>query len=215
MEKQKKGVMQKIFSQEVRFTPEGGVEYPAWEERRLKDLCEIITGGGTPKTKISQYWEGTIPWISSSDLKENNICDLSITRKITEEAIENSATKKVPRGTVLIVSRVGVGKVAVAPCELCTSQDFTNIVDPQGEPYFFGYELIWMMQKKAIQSQGTSIKGIPASEIREYILKVPCLEEQKKIAEFLLGFDEAISLARQELDKWKLLKKGLMQQMFV
>lgn len=134
---------------------------------------------------------------------------------ITEEAIRCSVTKKIPRDSVLIVLKVGVGKVVVAPCELCTSQDFTNIVKPKCNSLFLGYMLSNIMQIKTNGVQGTSIKGVPAKEIKQYRIPIPCLEEQQKIADFLYAYDEAITCAKQELDKWKELKKGLLQQMFV
>lgn len=151
----------------------------------------------------------------SSDLENNNIHHLSMTRFITENAITNSATKRIPYNSILIVSRVGVGKVAIAPCELCTSQDFTNLVNPICNPIFLGYLLSLTMQIKANGVQGTSIKGVTAKEIKQYYLSIPQIEEQQKIAGFLSAYDEAISYSKQELDKWKELKKGLLQQMFV
>ncbi|MDE7137908.1 MAG: restriction endonuclease subunit S, partial [Ruminococcus sp.] len=212
---QKKAAMQKIFSQEVRFKQDDGAEFPEWEEKTLSDICETILGGGTPTTENKNYWNGNIAWVSSSDLKNNNIHQLSITRFITEEAINVSATKLIPRNSVLIVSRVGVGKVVVAPCELCTSQDFTNIVNPKCNSMFLGYLLSVTMQHKANGVQGTSIKGITAKEIKQYKLYIPHNEEQQKIADFLSAYDEAITYAKQELDKWKELKKGFMQKMFI
>ena len=215
LEQQKKAAMQKIFSQEVRFRREGGTEFPEWEEKAITEICESILGGGTPTTENKDYWNGDIAWVSSSDLDNNDIHHLTITRFITEEAIRCSATKRIPRDSVLIVSRVGVGKVVVAPCELCTSQDFTNIVNPKCNSLFLGYMLSVIMQIKANGVQGTSIKGVTAKEINQYRISIPCLEEQQKIANFLSAYDEAIACAKQELDKWKELKKGLLQQMFV
>ena len=215
LEQHKKAVMQKIFSQEVRFRREDGGGFPEWEEKAITELCESILGGGTPTTENKDYWNGDIAWVSSSDLDNNDIHHLSITRFITEEAIRCSATKKIPCDSVLIVSRVGVGKVVVAPCELCTSQDFTNIVNPKCNSLFLGYMLSIIMQIKANGVQGTSIKGVTAKEIKQYRISIPCLQEQQKIADFLSACDESISYAKQELDKWKDLKKGLLQQMFV
>ncbi|MFR9087431.1 MAG: restriction endonuclease subunit S [Oscillospiraceae bacterium] len=90
----------------------------------LHDIASFY-GGGTPSKDISSYWEGEISWISSSDIQEEWIDDISVTRRITKTAIDNSATKLCPEGTIAIVSRVGVGKVAIMPESLCTSRDFT------------------------------------------------------------------------------------------
>ena len=214
LETQKKAVMKKIFSQEVRFKREDETVFPEWEEKNIDDLGEII-GGGTPKTSVEEYWNGDTPWISSADLEENNIHVVNITRYITKDAIDNSATKRVPKDAILIISRVGVGKVAVSPCELCTSQDYMSVVPCTGNIVFLGYAISKLMQDKSANVQGTSIKGIPSDEIKAYSIGIPCLEEQRLIADFLSNFDEAIAEAKKELELWKELKKGLLQQMFV
>ena len=148
-------------------------------------------------------------------MEENNIHVVNITRYITKDAIDNSATKRVPKDAILIISRVGVGKVAVSPCELCTSQDYMSVVPCTGNSVFLGYAISKLMQDKSANVQGTSIKGIPSDEIKAYSIGIPCLEEQRLIADFLSNFDEAISAAKKELALWKELKKGLLQQMFV
>lgn len=198
----------------LRFKRGDGTEYPEWEEKSVAEICENILGGGTPTTENKDYWNGDIAWVSSSDLDNNDIHHLTITRFITEEAIRCSATKKIPRDSVLIVSRVGVGKVVVAPCELCTSQDFTNIVKPKCNSLFLGYMLSIIMQTKANGVQGTSIKGVPAKEIKQYRISIPCLEEQQKIADFLSAVDEVILQSEAEVQNLEQQKKAAMQKIF-
>ena len=190
-----------------RFKREDGTDYPEWEEKAITDLCEDIVGGGTPSTDNKAYWSGDIAWVSSSDLENNNIHHLSMTRFITENAITNSATKRIPYNSILIVSRVGVGKVAIAPCELCTSQDFTNLVNPICNPIFLGYLLSLTMQIKANGVQGTSIKGVTAKEIKQYYLSIPHIEEQQKIADFLSTVDEVIAQSEAEVQNLEQQKK--------
>ncbi len=214
LEIQKKAVMKKIFSQEVRFIRPDGSMFPNWEGHTIGNLGTFY-GGGTPKTSIKEYWNGTIPWISSSDLEENNIHNVNISRFITNEAIENSATKIIPQNAILIITRVGVGKVAISPCELCTSQDFLSIEIKDNNITFVSYAISKLMQDKSANVQGTSIKGIPSDEIKEFVVGIPCLEEQRMIADFLSDFDEAITAAKKELGLWKQLKKALLQQLFV
>lgn len=213
-EQRKKGVMQKLFNQEVRFKADDGSDFPDWEEKSVISLGNIV-GGGTPSTKKKEYWSGEISWISSADVNENDIYNINMTRFITQEAIDNSATKIIPKNSILIVSRVGVGKVAKAPCDLCTSQDFTNIVNVKGDSTFLTYAVLKLMQSKAQWAQGTSIKGIPSDEIKNYMLKIPSLPEQLKIADCLSALDDVIKKQKETLEKWQELKKGLLQQMFV
>lgn len=213
LEQQKKGFMQKIFSQELRFKDQNGNDFPQWEEKKLGEICEMI-GGGTPSKQVEEFWTGNIPWISSSDISDYSIKNIAISRYITHNAISKSATKLCPKGTICIVSRVGVGKLAVTNEELCTSQDFTNITRFEGNILFLAYLLSMRMKMEAEKTQGTSIKGITVSEIKSFLLFLPSLSEQQKIADFLSAFDEKIQTEKQILIHLQNTKKGLLQQMF-
>lgn len=153
---------------------------------------EIVSiGGGTPNTKNSSYWNGTIPWISSSSLVDNNLYKINISKYISEEAIKKSNTKICPAETIHIVNRVGLGKIAISKTELCTSQDFLNIINFTGNNYYLAY----LLQKKInnLNSQGTSIKGISSKVIKSLNLFIPSSEvEQSKIAKFLSLIDKRI-----------------------
>lgn len=197
----------------LRFKADDGSDFPDWEEKKIASLGDMV-GGGTPTTKKKEYWHGKTAWISSADVEENDIYNINMTRFITQEAIDNSATKIIPKNSILIVSRVGVGKVAKAPCDLCTSQDFTNIVDVKGDSTFLTYAVLRLMQSKLQCVQGTSIKGIPSDEIRNYIMNVPSLPEQQKIADFLSTIDTIIEKQRATVSAWEERKKGVMQKLF-
>ncbi|WP_407377554.1 restriction endonuclease subunit S [Megamonas funiformis] len=215
LENQKKGLLQQILSQKLRFKDENGNNYPNWEKKKLGDICKF-TGGGTPSTSILKYWNGTIPWISSSDLQTNTIHKIKISRYITNEAVSNSSTKIIPKNSILIVSRVGVGKVAISNCVLCTSQDFTNITEINGNTTFYAYLLKYKMEQLTQNTQGTSIKGITTSDIKNIKLIVPIEQtEQTKIADFLSEFDRKLDNQKAQLEHWQQIKKGLLQQMFV
>lgn len=198
----------------LRFSLKDGNSYPDWSSKSIESLCGEVLGGGTPSKSNVDYWKGTIPWISSSDLSLDKINEFSISRHISEDAVKHSATKLIKKDSVLIVSRVGVGKVAVAPVDLCTSQDFTNLVAVKCNPYFLAYALSKLMQIKARSVQGTAIKGIPATELKQIHLSIPCEEEQQEIASFFATLDEKISLSEHKLEALEQLKKELMQKIF-
>ena len=207
--RQKQWLMQKLLD------PKSGVRLPEFKDREwidtpLSSLCEFA-GGGTPDTSNEQYWNGTIPWISSADLKENNIYSIEITRHISEEAVRCSAAKICPQNSILIVSRVGVGKIAIAPVDLCTSQDFTNLVNVKGNLYFIALQLQQAIQRILSMSQGTSIKGITSKEVKAIEISLPSRDEQDAIARVLECSDREISLCEQEIETWHQKKKALMQ----
>ena len=186
----------------------------SWKKATLQSVASFC-GGGTPSKDVSAYWNGSIGWISSSDIQDEWIDDISVTRRITKAAIDNSATKLCPKGTIAIVSRVGVGKVAIMPESLCTSQDFTNIISISGNTRYMAYQIAFKMKIEAMKTQGTSIKGITNDIVKSMVLDIPPLEEQKKIANMLTAFDSYIKRAVCELDLFLAIKKALLQQLFI
>ena len=179
-----------------------------WEKAVLDDLGDF-TGGGTPTSSNIDYWKGTIPWISSSDLEEENISKINISRYITKDAILNSATKLCYAPVIAIVTRVGVGKIAYSKENICTSQDFTNITNLKCDGLFLSYLLSKILKKKAGEAQGTSIKGITSKEIKLIKLHIPSLTEQQKIASLLSLIDERITTQSKIIDRLESLIKAI------
>lgn len=184
-----------------------------WKRTPILEICEII-GGGTPTSSNDVYWNGDIPWISSSDINENNISEITPTRHITKDAIKNSATKLCKAPSIHIVSRVGVGKVAFSRVDICTSQDFTNLCNINCNYIFLSYLLSIIMKQKVQETQGTSIKGIASAEIKNLHVPLPEIEEQQRIADCLSSLDDLISAVADKIETLKEYKKGLMQQLF-
>ena len=184
-----------------------------WEVKSIKDVADFM-GGGTPSSSNETFWQGTIPWISSSDIVENDIKNISITRFITEKAIAHSATKLCPAPSILIVSRVGVGKIALSEEAICTSQDFCNLINIKVEPIFLTYCLSRIMKRMSMEVQGTSIKGITTSEIQKISINIPSLQEQKKIGKILSLLDERIATQNKIIEELKKLKSALIEKVF-
>lgn len=184
-----------------------------WEEKTLNDLGTFL-GGGTPSRSNESYWEGNIPWISSSDILEDNIHKINISRFINQISIKESATKLIPKNSILFVSRVGVGKLAINQDELCTSQDFTNFIPKDTSSYYLGY--LFQSKKSILESfnQGTSIKGFTKNNISTLKIKLPQKQEQEKIASFLTSVDKKIEKLSQKDELLQEYKKGIMQKIF-
>jgi type I restriction enzyme, S subunit len=184
-----------------------------WENRNMGELGSFM-GGGTPATSVEKYWIGDIPWISSSDLFEDDLFNINIHRYLNKEAISESATKVIPKNSVLLISRVGVGKLAVNRTELCTSQDFSNFIPSECDSYFIGYFLLARKNLLINFAQGTSIKGFTTSDIKSLNVTIPTLPEQQKIASFLSAVDEKIQQLTRKKELLEQYKKGVMQQLF-
>lgn len=180
-----------------------------WKLVQLSQIADFV-GGGTPSSSNASFWNGSIPWISSSDIKDGNIYDISITRFITKEAIDKSTTKLCPAPVILLVSRVGVGKVALSNKKLCTSQDFCNLINIKCNPNFLAYDLVRTMKQKSREAQGTSIKGVTSYEIQKIRFWLPeKKKEQDKIATFLSLLDHRIATQNKIIEKLQSLIKGL------
>ena len=215
----KKALLQKLF-------PKNGSQFPeirfkgftdAWEQRKLDDIAKIKTGGGTPKTANPEYWSGNIPWIQSSDLVEGDIVHVNINKFINNNALKNSAAKLISRNSIALVTRVGVGKVAVINQDFTTSQDFLSLSEFDGSDIkFLAYQLYRLMQENAKVLQGTSIKGITKTELIEQSILIPSSDqEQNLISDVLSKIDSIITLHQRKLNRLISIKKAFLQQLFV
>lgn len=214
----KQGFLQKMFPKEGESKPQ--VRFPGfmgdWEQRKVIDFSEETFGGGTPKTSIKEYWNGDIPWIQSSDLHEHKVSGVVTKRKVTETGLQNSAAKLIPPNSIAIVTRVGVGKIALVQFEYATSQDFLSLANLKVNKWFGVYSLYNKLQKELDTVQGTSIKGITKNELLDKKISIPTdLEEQIKIGDFFKQLDDTIDLHQRELDALKETKKALLQKMFI
>ena len=198
----KKALLQKLFPKNGKRYPE--LRFPgftdAWEQRKLDNIAKIKTGGGTPKTTNLEYWSGDIPWIQSSDLVEGDVVHVNIKKFIDNNALKNSAAKLISRDSIALVTRVGVGKVAVINQDFTTSQDFLSLSDFDGNDIkFIAYQLFRLMQENAKVLQGTSIKGISKTDLIEQSIAIPnSIKEQNLIASLLSQTDSTIPLHQQE-----------------
>jgi type I restriction enzyme S subunit len=205
-EQRKKALLPKLRFPEFREAGE-------WEKTKLGGIGKF-TGGGTPNKENNGYWEGKNPWISSSDISEDSIHDIKISRFITDEAIQETATKLVPANSILLVSRVSVGKLAVTKKPICTSQDFTSFTPTKDDLVFVAYYLKSLKNAFLSLNQGMAIKGFTKEDVSSLEICLPKLIEQQKIADCLASLDDLITAQTQKLDTLKTHKKGLLQQLF-
>jgi type I restriction enzyme, S subunit len=148
----------------------------------LDDVVEII-GGGTPSRDNPEYYNGPIPWFTVKDFGEN----LFLTRSqesITEKGLRKSASNLIPKGNVILVTRMAVGKVAINKINIAINQDLKALkckssLDPKYLLFFL------LSQKETLESQadGATVKGITLDSVKELKIPLPPLEEQKRIAQ--------------------------------
>ena len=216
-EEKKKGVMQKIFSQKIRFRKEDDSDYPEWEEQEIRNLGEFIKGAPLSKADISET--GT-PFILYGELYTTyNEVAYEIRRK-TKAIVEDKYYSRM--GDVVIpTSGESAEEISTSTCVMkegvILAGDLnifrSNVLDGRVMSYILNCQA---KNKIAKIAQGKSIVHIQAKELGRVKIQYPTdSEEQEKIADFLSSMDDVIQIKKQKLETWKNIRKGLLQQMFV
>ena len=188
-----------------------------WEVKKLGEIFNVI-GGGTPNTNNAEFWGGNISWISSADIDKENFN--AIPRKfITENAIQNSATNLVPKNTIIVVTRVGLGKVAITKEPMCFSQDSQALIPFEKiNVKFMAYQIKQIAQNFINISRGTTINGITKQNLKDCKICVPTLSEQNLIvAEIDRRFaivDKTLNLIDKSIQNAKNLKQSILKKAF-
>ncbi|MBQ9199065.1 MAG: restriction endonuclease subunit S [Lachnospiraceae bacterium] len=227
LEKQKKAAMQKIFSQEVRFKREDGTDYPEWGGNSFANVLAPLNNNTFSRDMLSE--NGTVLNIHYGDIlvKFGEVCDvLTIDIPKVNADIDTSKYDVLQDGDIILADTAEdetVGK-AIEIYHTGTSKVVSGLhtmaCRPNNKyaPKYMGYYINSPTYHNQLFPfmQGIKVTSISRKNIADTVIYYPTdLEEQQKIADFLSAYDEAISYAKQELDKWKELKKGLLQQMFV
>lgn len=184
-----------------------------WEKRKFAEIVSKLQNGGTPSTKIPEFWEGNTPWITGADFANQKLA--GIRRYVSKKAVQFSSTNVVSEGNLLLVTRTGVGKMAIAPFDVAISQDITGVnfasdISPEFMLFKLQHEIAYFLRL----NQGTSINGITRNDLLDFEIKLPTSKtEQKRIAEILSTADEAIEQTAKLIDKYTRIKRGLMQDL--
>ena len=177
-------------------------KHAKWPMVELGDVCHDILSGGTPSTKNEEYWKGNIPWITSAD-----IVDLKTARPrkhITEEAIRESATNLIRKGNVIVVTRVGLGKLFRNDFDVCISQDSQGlIVKDEVNADYLVYILKDRVENFKKVSQGSTIQGVTKKQLSEIQIPLPPLKVQQKIVAEIEGYQRVINANRELIEQMK------------
>ncbi|GJM64990.1 restriction endonuclease subunit S [Persicobacter diffluens] len=213
LEQYKKGVMQQLFSQQIRFKDEDGNDFPAWEEKKIKDVGKVVTGN-TPSTKNQEYYNGDYFFVSPFDIGSKRFI-LKTKTTLTKQGF--SKGRIIPKDSVLFVC-IGstIGKVGQASRDCITNQQINSVishVDSSPHYLFFLLEKNALKIKKLAGEQAVPL--INKTDFENIKLPFPTLPEQQKIASFLSAIDDKIAGVGEQLAQSRAFKKGLLQGMFV
>jgi len=150
--------------------------------KTLGELCEF-KNGGTPSKTVEEYYNGgTIPWISSADIKDGRVSSPRIF--ITPKGVKDSSVNVVKKGTVLLVTRTGVGKVVLAPYDLAFSQDITALIPNEDiHAEYLARFLKANAEKLVAAARGATIPGVSRQVVESLRVELPNLGEQRRIAD--------------------------------
>lgn len=185
-----------------------------WLFVKISDLASQFKTGGTPSTKEPTFWGGSIPWIQSSDIQKDILSGVIPQKFISEEGLQNSSAKLIPKNSIAIVTRVGVGKLAIIDQDYATSQDFLSLSDFDGDILFIVYSIYRMLQKESTQLQGTSIKGITKEDLLSKKICLPEIDEQFAIGSLFRTLDELLASYKDNLTNYQSFKATMLSKMF-
>jgi len=214
----KQGMMQKLFSQQIRFKADDGSDFGEWEEKKLSEISIKIKDGThfSPKT----FEVGEYKYLTSKNVKDGYL-DFSNLEYVTkEEHLKIYSSCDVKYGDVLLTKDGTIGQCCVNTLHeefsLLSSVAFLRL-KPEYNNYFLYHLLVSDLGQKEISSAiaRQALKRITLTKINDFSFCFPCLAEQTKIANFLSSIDQKIEVMSQQIEQAKQWKKGLLQQMFV
>ena len=169
---------------------------------KLGLICKTM-GGGTPTTKKPEYYEGNIPWITTVSLGPNYVDGSNAKGYITQEAIDNSSTKLIPTNSVMVGTRVGVGKCSVNTIPICTNQDINSITGLDSNKYIplfikfvvDSYQSFFDSIKK-----GATILGITSDDLKNINVPTAPLNRQKEFVYFVEQIEKSKLIIQKQID---------------
>ncbi|MDM1020831.1 restriction endonuclease subunit S [Acinetobacter sp. VNK23] len=211
----KQGMMQKLFSQQIRFKADDGSEFGEWEEKIIGEIANIKRGA-SPRPITDTKWfdeDSKVGWV--------RISDVSKSKKVlveTEQYLSNAGIKKsrfIPKGNIIMSICATIGKPIYTGFDVCIHDGFVVFSELKAWHEYTYYYLEYIEKNWYQYGQPGTQVNLNSDIVSNEIFPFPCLEEQTKIANFLSSIDQKIEVVAQQIEQAKQWKKGLLQQMFV
>ena len=199
LQKKKKALIQKLFSQQIRFKADDGSEFPEWVEKKVTDFAKVDTGANNTQDKVEN---GLFPFYVRSPIVYRS----------------NKYIFDFPEAVLTVGDGVGTGKVfhyvqGKFDCHqrVYAIHDFESVIGK----YFYFYFAEKFYSRVKPMSAKNSVDSVRREMITDMKIPIPCKEEQQKIAYCLSSLDNLIQNQQKIVTNWQQRKKGLLQQMFV
>jgi len=183
-----------------------------WDTDKLGDLITMF-GGGTPSKDREEYWNGDIPWATVKDLKSPRL--LKTQDSISELGFANSSSKIVKAGSIIIATRMAVGRLAIPEIDVAINQDLKGIICPSELTleYLF-YFLLNQEKHFKKSSSGATVKGIKENHITDLKIPTPPADLQRKFSNGISLIEAQKQQAQASLQKSENLFNSLLQRAF-
>ena len=187
-----------------------------WKECKLGEVIEIF-GGGTPRTDVAEYWNGEIAWLSVADFNHGRKYVYDTEKKISKKGFQNSSTKMLKKGDIIISARGTVGAIAVLRKEMAFNQSCYGIRALENiTTNDYIYYLIKDAVSKFLQiAHGGVFDTITRDTFNEIDILLPPLPEQRAIASVLSSLDDKIDLLHRENKTLEAMAETLFRQWFI
>ena len=185
-----------------------------WEYKLLPEVTEIILGN-TPKTKVSEYWDGDIKWVTPAEISDETVYIYDTIRHITEAGQKSSGLKVLPVGTVLFSTRAPIGKTAIVASEMYCNQGFKNFVCSKALNPIYLYCLLRFHKDYFISlGSGTTFKELSRKVIEKISISIPPKNIQDKFAELFSQNNNSKLELEQNINSLEKIIKALMAKNF-
>jgi len=187
-----------------------------WTIYEISDVAEVI-GGGTPSTKVPEYWGGDISWITPKDLANYEFRYIKKgVRNITKKGLDDSSARILPKNTVLLTTRAPVGYLAIADNEVTTNQGFKSLVPKRGTiSEFLFYLLKDNIAVLKANATGTTFGELSGSVLKSLKFAFPPVEEQEAITKILSDLDSKIELNNQINENLEEIAQAIFKHWFI
>lgn len=190
-----------------------GIIPQEWKVKQLALLGKIFSGG-TPSTDKEEYWGGNIMWCTPSDITSISSKYINNTKdRITAMGLKNSSAILLPINSIIVCTRATIGAAAITQVELSTNQGFKNIKPEKCNTEWLYYSMILNQPKLQRLGCGSTFLEVSKRDFERLKLAVPPIGEQRKIAEILGMWDEAIEKQSRLIECLELRKRALMQRL--
>jgi type I restriction enzyme S subunit len=168
-----------------------------WQLVPLGDVC-TIANGGTPKSNVATYWGGEVNWLTPKDMGQMNGRHIAVTpRKISAKGLDNCSARLVPAGSVIMSTRAPIGHLAINDKPMAFNQGCRGMIPGKElDPIFLYHFLAASTEALNELGTGTTFKELSATSLRAFLIPLPLLDEQKRIAAVLDEAFEGLSRVR-------------------